>query len=140
MSTLADADGVVIESTELESRAGIRSLDALHAERRQLLTVLAPLKALHGPGDLWDAKRKQMLEALKVRHRLKLLEQGQKVTEGLVDSMAYADQQYLSFIDQGERDRIEYITLQNRYNELEELIRDRELAMLCYNSEVKLTR
>lgn len=140
MTTYADSDGVAIESTELEGRAGLRSLDALHAERRQLLTILAPLKALHGPGDLWDAKRKQMLEAMKVRHRLKLLEGGQKVTEGLVDSLAYADEQYLNFIDQGERDRIEYITLQNRYNEIEEQIRDREFSLLAYNAEIKLAR
>ena len=143
MTSVVDVEtGEVIDvpSTELESRAQIRSLDALHAERRQLLNILAPLQALHGAGDLWDAKRKQLLEALKVRVRLRLLEQGQRVTEGLVDSMAYAEQQYADFIDQGERDRIEYITLRNRYNEIEEQIRDREFSLLAYNSEIKLTR
>jgi hypothetical protein len=143
MTAVVDVEtGEVMEipSTELEGRAGIRSLDALHAERRQLLNILAPLQALHGAGDLWDAKRKQLLEALKVRQRLTLLEQGQKVTEGLVDAMAYADAQYATFLDQGERDRIEYITLRNRYNEIEEQIRDREFSLLAYNSEIKLAR
>src|SRR5690242_6584527 len=112
MTAVVDLNGEVlqeIEGSALETRAGIASLDALHAQRRQLLITLAPLKALHGPGDLWDSKRKQLLEALKVRQRLTLLEQGQKVTEGLVDAMAYADEQYLRFVDQGIADRIDYI-------------------------------
>lgn len=129
-----------IAGTELEGRANIRSLEALHTQRRQLLITLAPLKALHGPGDLWDSKRKQLLEALKVRQRLALLEQGQKVTEGLVDAMAYADEQYARFLDQGESARIDYITQQNQLHEIEELIRDREFSLLAYNSECKLAR
>lgn len=143
MTSVVDVEtGEVLEfeGSPLEERAGIASLDGLHAERRQLLNILAPLKALHGPGDLWDSRRKQMLEALKVRKRLELLETNQKVTEGLVDSLAYADEQYLRFLDQGERDRIEYITMQNQLNEIEEKIRDREVSLLVYNSEVKLAR
>jgi len=140
MTTYADADGVVIEGSPLEERAGVDVLDALHAQRRQLLITLAPLKALHGPGDLWDSKRKQMLEALKVRWRLKLMETGQKITDATVDAAAYADEQYERFIDQGERDRVEYITQQNRLNEIDERIRNREVSLLVYNSECKLAR
>jgi len=140
MTTYADADGVVIEGSPLEERAGVDVLDALHAQRRQLLITLAPLKALHGPGDLWDSKRKQMLEALKVRWRLKLMETGQKITDATVDAAAYADEQYERFIDQGERDRVDYITQQNRLNEIDERIRNREVSLLVYNSECKLAR
>jgi phage gp46-like protein len=129
-----------VEGTALESRAGLIPLEALHTARRQLLITLAPLKALHGPFGIWDDRRKQMLESLKVRSRLTLLEQGQKITEGLVDAMAYADEAYLRLLDQAERDKIEYLMQANQMSELEEKIRDREICLLAYNSELKLTR
>lgn len=130
----------VDEVREIESRAGVDALGALHAQRRQLLVNLAPLKALHGHNGIWDDKRKQMLEAMKVQARMALMESGQKVTEGTVDAMAYGDEHYAAFIDQGIAARIEYIRLQNEYDEIAERIRSREIELLAYNSEVKLAR
>jgi hypothetical protein len=128
------------EVREIEDRARIASLGDLHARRRQLLAALAPLKALHGHNGIWDDKRKQMLEAMKVKARMALTDAGQKVTEGLVDAMAYGDEQYERFLDAGIAARIEYLTMQNELDEIGELIRDRELCLLVYNSEVKLAR
>jgi hypothetical protein len=128
------------EMSALESRAEIDSLGDLHARRRTLLIQLAPLKALHGHNGLYDDKRKQMVEACKVRARLSLTEQQQKATDAAVESMAYADGQYARFIDDGISARIDYINMQNEYDEIMERIRNRELALLAYNSEVKLAR
>jgi hypothetical protein len=125
---------------EVESRAEVLPLGDLHARRRALLVALAPLKALHGHGGLFDDKRKQMLEAMKVKARMALTDIGQKTTEGMIDAMAYADEQYARFIDQGITDRIEYLHLANELSEIEELIRDRELGLLVYNAELKLSR
>jgi hypothetical protein len=128
------------EVRPVEDRAQVAALGDLHARRRTLLTTLAPLKALHGHGGLYDDKRKQLLEACKIRARMTLTDAGQKITEGMVDAMAYADEQYAAFIDSGITARIDYLTLANELTEIEELIRDRELCLLVYNSEVKLDR
>lgn len=125
---------------EVEGRADVLPLGDLQARRRKLLERLAPLKALHGHGGLFDDKRKQMLEAMKVRHRMAMTAEGIKVTEGMVEAHAYADPQYEAFLDQGVTDRIDYITLANELTEIEEQIRDRELGLLVYNAELKLTR
>jgi hypothetical protein len=50
------------------------------------------------------------------------------------------DPQFVSFLDQAERDRIEYIVQQTSLDELEERIRNREIALQCYNGELRLTR
>ena len=128
------------EVSALESRAEVDALGDLHARRRLILDSLAPLKALHGHGGLFDDKRKQFLEAMKVKARMALTTSGTKITEGAVDSIAYADEQYERFIDDGISARIEYITRQNELDEISERIRNRELALLCFNSEVKLAR
>lgn len=143
---LARASGSVAEalpSDELraiEARAEVDSLGDLHARRRTLLVNLNPLKALHGHNGIWDDKRKQMLESMKVQARMALMESGQKVTEGAVESMAYADEMYARFIDNGISARIEYLTLQNEYDEIAERIRSREIELLAYNGELKLAR
>lgn len=122
----------------LESRAEVDSLEDLHHRRRAVLVQLAPLKALHGPFGTWDAKRKQLLEALKVKHRMEQSAAGVKTTEGLIDALAHADEQYAAFLDQSERDKTDYLLLDNEHTELNERIRSREIGLLAYNSEVKL--
>lgn len=124
----------------VEDRADVLPLGDLHARRRGLLDRLAPLKALHGHSGLFDDKRKRLVEALKVRARMQMVAAGQKPTDQGVEAAAYADPQYEAFLDAGERDRIEYIRLATELTEIEELIRDRELCLLVYNSEVKLDR
>jgi len=140
MHSRADSDGVLIEGSKstLEQRAEIASLEELHTARRQLLLTLAPLKALHGPGNLWDSKRKRLLEALKVRQRLGLMEKNVKVTDGAIEAMAYADEQYERFLDEGERARIDYINQQNELDEIVEKIKDRENSLYAYSAEARL--
>jgi hypothetical protein len=124
--------------TALESRAGVESLDVLHDKRRRLIDRIAPLKALHGHNGLWDDKRKQMLEACKVRARMELTAASQKATDAMVEAMAYGDEQYATFLDRGVEDRIEYLTLANALTELEERIQSRQTELLCYNAETRL--
>ena len=124
----------------IESRAEVDSLGDLQQRRRALLAQLAPLKALHGHNGLWDNKRKQMLEAIKVRVRMTLEADGKKGTDAAVDALAHADEQYARFIDAGITDRIDYLTLQNEADEIAERIRSREIELLAYNGELKLAR
>lgn len=128
------------ELTPLESRAEIASLEGLHVERRQLLREYAPLRALHGPNGKFDNKRKALLEACKIRARMALQKAGEKTTDAAVDAAGHADEQYVSFIDQGIASAVRYIELETQVSEIEERIRNREISLLCYNSEAKLAR
>ena len=134
------AEYTSVDVKAIESRADVDSLDLLHHKRRVLLVHLNPLKALHGSFGLWDDRRKQMLEAMKVKARQRLAESGQKTTEGMVESEAYADPDYLAFLDQGYEARIAYLTMHNELDEIAERIRSRELELAAYSAEVRLQR
>lgn len=137
---MTTANSWTASPSALESRAEAESLDELHCQRRALLNQLAPLKALHGPFGTWDAKRKQLVELLKVKHRVRLMAEGVKTTEAMIDAEAHADEQYAAFIDASTRDKAEFLVLDNEYQELNERIRNREFCILAYNAELKLTR
>lgn len=124
----------------LEQRAEVESLEQLHADRRRLLTTLAPLKALHGPFGLFDDRRAQLLEAMKVKARLELLGadgKGKATDEG-VKARAAADPAYRKFLDDGLADRITYIRQAVQLSELEERIRAREIELQAYSAEARL--
>jgi hypothetical protein len=125
----------------LEAKVGTESLDDLQEQRRQLLAHLAPLKALHGHGGLWDDKRKQYLEAQKIAARTAIIASGNlKPTEGLVDATAYGSEAYEKFLSDGENARIDYIMNANELTEIEEKIRSRELDFMIYNADTRLAR
>lgn len=126
---------------ELESRAGAESLEELQQARRDLLTKLAPLKALHGPFGLFDARRKQMLEALKIQSYHQLVKDGEhngKPPEWRVDAEAHGDPMYATTIDNAVTDRIEYLTLETELSALEERIRSREAELFAYGREIRM--
>jgi phage gp46-like protein len=126
----------VVRAVEL--RAEVDALGDLHARRRQLLLTLAPLKALHGHNGIWDDRRKQLLEAMKCKHRIAFAEAGHRATDAAVEANAYADEQYERFLDDGIAARIDYITQQNAMDELNERIRSREIELLVRNAELKM--
>jgi hypothetical protein len=128
------------EVRPIEERAEVDALGDLHQRRRTLLDQLAPLKALHGPFGVFDDRRKQLCETLKIRARAELTAQGVRVTEAAVDAHAYADPQYETLLDEAVTARIEYLKLENQLSELNERIRSRELELNVYAAEVRLAR
>lgn len=128
------------ELTALESRAETESLEALHVQRRQILPEYAYLRAMHGAGGKWDNKRKALLEAMKIRARDDMTAKGEKITESAVDARGHADDQYVSFIDQGIANATRYVELETEISEIEEKIKGREIALMCYSSETRLGR
>lgn len=127
------------EATALESRADIASLEGLHAERRQILPEYAALRALHGPANHWDKRRKAMLSAISVRIRMSTPPNG-KWTESAVDDAAHADPQYIRFVDEGIDAATRYFLLDNQMQELNERIDDRRNAMFAYAAEARLAQ
>jgi len=128
------------EVTALEARADTASLEGLHVQRRQLLPEYAALRALHGNNGKWDAKRKQLLEALKVRVRIEAQAKNEKVTEGLVDALAHAQDQYIQFIDEGIVGATRYFEVQTAMDEITEQIEARSAAIFAYSAEARLGR
>jgi hypothetical protein len=126
------------ELTALEERSSIESLEHLHAERRKLLPEYAQLRALHGTSGKWDAKRKALLEAMKIKARMEMNSRQEKVTEGAVDALAHADEQYVAFIDRSIEDATRFVVVETEVQEIEELIRNREIALSVYGKEVTL--
>ena len=126
------------ELSALEERADADSLEHLHAERRKLLPEYAVLRALHGPNGKWDARRKARLEAAKIQARIDLVKTGEKVTEAMVDAMGHGDPGYVQFIEDGIVGATRFIELETEVSELEELIRNREIALTVYGKEVSL--
>ncbi len=136
---IADDDGVAFE-TALESRAEVPALAALHHERRALLAEHAGLMALYGNFGLYDDRRKACVEAQKVIVRQQLSAGNEKTTEGRIDSEAYGSKTYQDFLDRAYEDKVRWIGVQNRLDEIAEIIRSRELAIMAYSAEIRLTR
>ncbi|OQW33317.1 MAG: hypothetical protein A4C66_04115 [Nitrospira sp. HN-bin3] len=126
--------------TDLEARANVESLDDLHAQRRDILAMFAPLKAMHGAFGLYDARRKALLEGLKVRTRERLMAANAKVTDAIVDAEAHNDPTYVAWLDEQFTDKVRYVQLEVEMDEIAERIRNRELSLQIFNSEVKLAR
>lgn len=126
------------EMSALEDRADVASLEGLHAERRKLLPEYAKLRALHGTFGKWDARRKAMLEAMKIKARDEMTRNGEKITDAAVDARGHADDTYIAFIDRGIEDATRYVELETQISEIEERIRNREIALSVYGKEVSL--
>lgn len=136
-SPATDWDGAL---TDLEARAEIDSLEGLQAERRLLVEQNAGLMARYGSFGMFDDFRKRFVEAQKIRARMMLANDGGKVTEGAVDAHAYGSDEYQSFLDNAYEEKVQYFKIQTRIDEINERIRARELAILAYNSELKMAR
>jgi hypothetical protein len=126
--------------SDLEAKADIPSLQGLHAERRQLLPEYAALRALHGPGNKWDNKRKALLSVIKVRVRMSKPEEYglAKWTDDSVDAVAHADEQYVRFIDEGIEQTARYVDLDTQLSEIAERIEARNSALYAWSAEARL--
>lgn len=122
----------------IEGKADVESLGVLHHLRRELLKELAPLKALHGPFGLFEDKRKQMIEAMKVKVRQERPVGAPKLSNDAVDALAHAHQDYVSFLDTAEDARINYIRKANDLSEIEERIRSRDIEIQFATAELRL--
>lgn len=133
-------DPAVRAAKELEQRAEVDSLAALHQERRVVLQTLTKLRAEHGSFGSWDHRRKQLVESLKI----KALDRDPadppllKETEKIIEAWAYSHPTYKAFLDRGAAERIEWITQENYLTEIEERIRSREIEIMAYSAETRL--
>lgn len=138
MTATRDYDGTV---TDLEDRANVPSLEGLHHERRQILEEWKVLKALHGPGDKWQNRRKAFLEARKLAATM-IYEETKKTKppEWIIDMMGHADEAYIKFVEDGIAAAARYEELSVLKSEIEERIFSRNIELSAYSSEARLGR
>ena len=114
---------------EIEARVGVASLDELQADRRALVTQVAPLRALYGPFGGFDARRKVLL-AICASEAREAAREG-KVTEAAITDAAHAHEAYRDWIDRTEQQRAEYTLLEDAINAINERIH-RDNALIRY--------
>lgn len=136
---ITDDDGVLL-MTDMEQKIGIDSLDALQNRRRQIMGEWKTLRALHGPPNRWEVRRKQRLEAAKVQARIDLAKTGEKVTEAMVDTTGHCQKDYDQFIEDGITSTIRYIELESEMLELSERAENRIAMIYAWGKEASLTR
>jgi hypothetical protein len=98
---------------EIESRIGIEPIDALLAERSELVARAASLYALFGPFGTTEHRRKVVLAVAELQVRRDVAESGEKATEGKIDAMARTHPTYVSFLDSMDAGRAEWLVLEN---------------------------
>lgn len=117
---------------DMELSNGAEPLDELLAELDRTEDEWANGGALYGDRGLLGDLRKALLDAtaMEIREQvLKLNTTGQKVTDGMIDQMAHADESYRQFLDEHVIRKAEWIKLDVQRKKIEMRI-NRGQAML----------
>lgn len=130
------------EIREVESRAGVESIEALQNERRRILPDYAKLAAKFKGGNSAsaDTKRKQHRALVSKRILANWPKDQKEPSETALERMANSDVEHIEFCEKLERDFIEYTLLDYKLTEIQERIRSRETELMVYNAELRLSR
>lgn len=150
-----------IAPTDRELRAEVQSLDWLHHRRRELKDEWKPLEALYGgsrgQGSFSDAARKrhrdfiatEIEKTLKAQHdelKAKAAKPGSSLvigdfkppSEAYLERLANAHADHIAFCANMKKEVERYLELENQIDEVQELIRTREIELYSYNKEIGL--
>ncbi len=125
--------------SEIEQRIGIEPLDRLHAERDKIVTELAPLRARHGPGGVWEAQRKVEWSKLAVVLREGQPE-GKRMTEAEIEQRAHAHDRYVQFLVTGVIEKERYFTLETQLDGIADRINRGQAIARFAAAELGLSR
>lgn len=124
--------------TDLEARMGIASMEALHAQRREIMKRLSPLKFLYGGSrDQEDAERKRHRDLIERLLREELPD-GADMAKGRIESLANSDPRHITFCAQLKDGFIEYGRWETCLKEIEEIIAAREYESRYITKELGL--
>src|SRR5881396_3723459 len=99
---------------DAEMRMQIVPLEELLAERDEIVSQLARLRALYGNGGTFDALRKIELSKAAAVVRAHAMLEGKKVTEAYLDEMAHCADGYAQYITEATSQRADWIRLEER--------------------------
>lgn len=130
-------EGENIGRTGLETRAEVASLTWLHYQRRILVRGMAPLARLFdGKPKNADAKRKQHRQVIGTLIQREQRIEGEKI-ESKLERLANGDARHIAFCRHMDALEDKYYEARNAFLELGDLIRDREIGLQSYNSELR---
>lgn len=149
-----------IAPTDRELRAEVPSLDELHHKRRTLKDEWKPLEAMYGgsrgQGSFSDAERKRNRDkiatdienALRAQHdEMKkrseknpalVIGEFKQPSEAYLERLANAHKDHIAFCENMRKEVERYLELENQIEEVQELIRTREIELYSYNKEIGL--
>ena len=107
---------------DVEARMGIPPLEGLLAERDELVTKTARLRAKHGPFGSFDALRKIEWCKIATLLRAEALSIGQKLTESALEQAAHADLRYIDFVIQATQEKSDWVVAENRIAGIADII------------------
>ena|SRR6266550_4063577 len=107
---------------EIESRMGIPTLDSLLAERDELVSSAAPLRARHGPGGTYPDLRKIELAKIAQIIRASAIRDGVKMTEAAIEEAAHADPRYIEYVTEATKQKAQLAIAENRIQGVNETV------------------
>lgn len=125
---------------EVESRLGIDPLEWLLAERDDLVKQVAPLRARHGPGGLFDDLRGVQRATVAMKLRAQAAASGTKVTEAYLEDASKADPDYVSFLTAGVLEKIQHTELENAITGINDQVRRGDAVARYLSQELGLQR
>src|ERR1700674_4134484 len=84
--------------SDVEQRMSLVPLEELLAERDELVSSVAPLRAKYGPNGTWDALRTIQLATIAQRIRAQAVLDGEHMTQAEVKDAAHADPDYAAAV------------------------------------------
>lgn len=126
--------------SDSEFRIGIVPIETLLAERQEMVTKVAPLRAMHGSFGTWEALRKIELSRAAMMARAKAVADGQKITEAAIDALAHTADGYVEFVTKGTYEKAEWAVLEDRIQGINDAINRGQAIARYLSAEVGLAR
>jgi hypothetical protein len=122
-----------------EVKMGLAPIEELLAERDTLVTQIAPLRAKHGPGGIFQDERKVELAKIAAALRAQAVLDGKKVTEAQLDEMSHSDDRYAAYILKATQEKTDYVIAENTVQGITETIRRGEAIARFVTQELTLS-
>jgi hypothetical protein len=124
---------------EIEDRIGLRPIEELLAERRELVERHADVQAVYGAFGTWDHQRKVELSRIKMLLRAQAVKDGIKVTEGGLEDAAHAHTDYVAFVTEATVERAEWVRVESQIDAIDATIRRGQSIAHYLAAESRLT-
>jgi 5-formaminoimidazole-4-carboxamide-1-beta-D-ribofuranosyl 5'-monophosphate synthetase len=125
---------------EIQVRMGLPPIEGLLAERDELVSKVARLRARHGSFGLFDAERKIELAKAAAIIRAKGTLGEKKLTEAAIEEGAYMHPSYVDFVTAALSEKADWIVLENRIQSIEDTIMRGNVVGRFLASEAMLAR
>lgn len=124
--------------SDAEIRAQVIPLEELLAERDEIVSQLARLRAQFGAGGTYDAQRKIELSKAQAVVRAQAALEGKKVTEAYLEEAAHCADSYISFVTDATSARADWIVLEERLAGIDFTINRGQATMKFATAELGL--